>query len=216
MNLRHLVVITVLWILGATITVHGMTASDKETYERLGLSQTEWELVEDAGMSMEKVEELLKAGISISEYFEYPWLELGMTEKEWIERRRAGVISDHMIAARSEHEKSYWAVVQNFFFPGFHQWKRRQYAKSFPMTGIALVSTLLFIFHADYDEGAPGSNRHPIYLMFLAGDMVWSSIDIGIQANKERNPDSERFTRYDIHGNEFSMRMTVPFGNKKD
>jgi hypothetical protein len=168
-----------------------MTAKDKEEYERRGLSQVEWQMILDAGMSTEKVDELLAAGISISEYFDYPWLELGISEQEWIRRRRAGMENADIAVHTASHAKaSDWAVIQNFVLPGFHQWKRDQHGKAAIMTSVAVLSAGL----TAYLSAREGS-FNPLPLIVLVPDMIWSSIDIGIQIHRERNPEARRFSR---------------------
>jgi hypothetical protein len=66
---------------------------DSKPWERLGLSLTEWKLITDNKMPMSKVEQLLKDGIGIGEYFDKPWEKLGMSESKWISKRRIGLTS---------------------------------------------------------------------------------------------------------------------------
>jgi len=47
-------------------------------------------MIQKAKMPKSKVYELLKCGISITEYFASPWLEVRMSEDEWVGRRKAG------------------------------------------------------------------------------------------------------------------------------
>lgn len=66
---------------------------DNKPWERLGLSLTEWKLIQDNKMPMSKVESLLKDGIGISEYFRKPWDAVGLSETKWIAKRRSGLTS---------------------------------------------------------------------------------------------------------------------------
>jgi hypothetical protein len=63
-------------------------------WEKLGLSKTEWIMIQDNKIPDEKVEELLKAGIGIGEYVNKPWVNLGMSEEKWINKRRSGLTND--------------------------------------------------------------------------------------------------------------------------
>jgi hypothetical protein len=62
-------------------------------WEKYGLSQTEWKMVQVNKIPTSKVEELLGAGISVGEYVKKPWEELGLTEGDWIEKHRNGLSS---------------------------------------------------------------------------------------------------------------------------
>lgn len=66
---------------------------DTRPWERLGLSITEWNMIQDNHLPMKKVEELLKAGIGISEYFDQPWIKIDLSEGQWIAKRRNGLTS---------------------------------------------------------------------------------------------------------------------------
>ncbi len=188
---------------------HAMTAKDKEEYERRGLSQVEWQMILDAEMPIDKVDELLAAGISITDYFEYPWLKIGISEQEWIRRRRAGMDNaDIAVHTASHANASEWAVVQNFLLPGFHQFKRKQYGKGAAMTSIAVLSTGLLAF-LWIKEG----DFMPAPLLLLIPDMAWSSIDIGFQIRRERNPEANRFILRDVIP---GIALSFSFGDTKD
>ncbi|MBD3392491.1 MAG: hypothetical protein GF418_10440 [Chitinivibrionales bacterium] len=180
----------VVMLLAARMTVLGMTATDKEEYERRGLSQVEWEMVLDAKMPKKKVDELLKAGISISEYFRYPWLKFGISEQQWINSRKAGLLDSDIAAENKPRGPAEGAVVISaFLLPGYHQCKREQYWKTGIMTGAAVLgATLLAVRSVQERALIPG----PLALLVPA--MLWSSLDIGLQLNRQRNPDAERFS----------------------
>ncbi len=188
-----------------------MSASDREKYEAKGLSQVEWGMIQDAGMSEKKVDELLEAGISISEYFEYPWLSLGISEKEYLNKRKAGMLDADISAHSHKVEISDLAVVQNFFLPGFYQFKRGQKAKAFTMSGLAVGLAGLTAFLSIKEK-----TFIPAPLFFLLPDMLWSSFDLGIQLNKERNPDAERFSGYEGGGERVSFVLSLPIYSVKE
>jgi hypothetical protein len=156
-------------------------------YERLGLSQVEWNLVVQHKMSMDKVKKFLRDGISIAEYFRQPWKEFGISEARWLQNRRRGISDDDMRARCRKPSSGEWAVVQNFFVPGLHQWLRCEYGKAAVMSGVAAGSLLLF-------AALPGEKNPAPFAVVLAADMVWSSIDIGLTVGRENNPDAARFS----------------------
>jgi hypothetical protein len=181
---------TVFLALCAPLRAAHMTPADKEQYEKLGMSETEWGMILDAKMPMSKVKDLLSSGIMISEYFRCPWKSIGMSESEWLAKRKSG-LSDADMRAMKERRPALndGAVFVNFFLPGFHQIRRHQYLRGCFMAGIALASAGLF-------AGQCASSRRfmPLGLCFLAPDMLWSSVDIGIQVDREQNPDAARFS----------------------
>jgi hypothetical protein len=172
-----------------------MTPADKEMYEKLGLSEAEWGMVLDAHMPISKVNFLLKSGISISEYFRSPWKEMGMTEGEWVGKRKSG-LSDADIRALKpgEHSdatarKENTSYIGAFFLPGCFQLARSQPVRGWIMCGAAVGLVTLCVAHSV-------SSKHfqPLGLLLLVPDMLWSGIDIGIQVQKEQNPDASRFS----------------------
>lgn len=168
-----------------------MTASDKEEYERRGLSQVEWEMVLDARMPVKKVDDLLKAGISITEYFRYPWLKYGISEEEWIRSRRAGLLESDIAAENRPRQQSSdgAVVISAFILPGLHQFKRDQHWKGAIMTGAATLSAISMAAIS-----VAKKNFVPGPLIILVPAMLWSSLDIGFQIHAESNPDAARFS----------------------
>jgi hypothetical protein len=172
-----------------------MTPADKEMYEKLGLSEAEWGMVLDSHMPVSKVNFLLKSGISISEYFRSPWKELGLTEGEWISKRKSG-LSDADIraikpASRTEaaaHREN-TSYIGAFFLPGCFQLSRSEPVRGWIMSGAALGLVTLCVAHS-----LTTKHFQPLGLILLVPDMLWSGIDIGLQVQREQNPDASRFS----------------------
>jgi hypothetical protein len=158
------------------------------------LDPIEKALIDDSQMPIEKLHLLMDSAVSLQDYFHYPWLTLGISEKEWIHQQQAGILGSDTIVPTKQVVATQWAVVQNIFLPGLHQFKRHQLAKGYLMSGIALGSIALFVFHNNKNSKSALGFDYPIYLAFLGGDILWSSIDIGIQVNKELNKDALRFS----------------------
>ncbi len=57
------------------------------------------------------------------------------------------------------------------------------------MSGLAVSSLGFFIVHS-----AVTKTIQPLGLFFLGTDMLWSGIDMGIQIQRENNPDASRFS----------------------
>jgi hypothetical protein len=167
-----------------------MSASDREKYERRGLSQVEWEMILDARMPIEKVDKLLESGISITEYFEYPWLKYGINEEEWIRSRKAGLLDSDIAAENRPRQGSEGAVVISaFFLPGLHQFRRDHHLKGAIMTGAASLAALSM---TAISLSTKNFVAEPLIILLPA--MMWSSLDIGFQIHHESNPDAARFS----------------------
>jgi hypothetical protein len=174
-----------------------MTPADKDEYERLGLSQIEWEMIQKAKMPKSRIYELLKCGISIKEYFASPWLEIHISENEWISRRKAGESSSD-IRTKEQHREAeahrvshdQWMTIQGFFLPGLHQVLRKEPVRGYFMSAIGVLSLGFFTY-----QTISTCTFQPLGLFFLVPDMLWSGVDLGIQIQKEQNPDASRFSR---------------------
>jgi TM2 domain-containing membrane protein YozV len=187
-------------------TSQAMTPADREQYEKLGLSETEWAMILDAKLPLSKVQELLRAGISITQYFKQPWIDLDLSEDEWLEKRRAGLTDKDMRtigkrqASRVPNEGA--GMVAGFFLPGTQQLSRGQTGKGWTMAGLALGSIAFCAGHS-----AITKSFQPLGLILLVPDMVWSGVDIGMQINKEVNPGASRFSGL-INNDNYSISLT--------
>jgi hypothetical protein len=188
-----------------------MSPADREIYEKLGLSEAEWGMVLDAHMPISKVNFLLKSGISISVYFKSPWKELGLSEGEWIRKRKSG-LSDADIRAMkgppgddSRAPRENFSYVGAFFLPGCFQLARSQPVKGWIMSGVAVGMVTLCVAHS-----LSSKRFQPLGLCLLVPDMIWSGIDIGVQVAREQNPDASRFsTAGRSAGMAFSLQVTI-------
>jgi len=171
-----------------------LSQDDTKPWERLGLSLTEWKLIQDNRMPMEKVEELLKAGIGISEYFQNPWKKLGMTEPKWIAKRRMGLTNDDIerqaLGAkkdtsmqpakpeaptfreldRSRENRELFAA---FFLPGYMQLREQRKGRGAVMVSLAAVS---IAGCAAWSAANRQFMSLPLF-MVLIPDMGWSFVD---------------------------------------
>ena len=146
-------------------------------------------MVLNARMPEKKVDELLMAGISITEYFDYPWLKLKMSEKEWVHARESGLLDEDIRARNPSATLTHSAVVQNLLVPGLHQFRRKQKLKAWLMLGTALTGVSLVGLHALLEH-----EFKPAPFLLVGAASLWSSIDIGIQVRHESNPDAARFS----------------------
>ncbi len=164
-----------------------------DPWERLGLSKTEWIMIEENHMPMRQVEDLLKAGIGIDEYFKKPWVELNMTEQKWIEKKRSGM-SSYDIEVEAKASNSEWknemksgfrsemsGVSENAesfsaLIPGFQQFKSGSVAKGIIMSSIALGAVTWCTSNSISNKRF---NSLPVFAV-LVPDIVWSYIDYKI------------------------------------
>jgi hypothetical protein len=154
-----------------------LTPADKEAYEKLGLSETEWCKIKDAKMPLSKVHELMKSGITISEYFRMPWKELDISENEYVRLRRAGH-SDAEVRSMQAQKRaiSEGSAVQSFFLPGFNQIRRSQPVRGWIMAAAVVGSLGLLVA-----QNIRSSRFQPLGLCLLLPDMLWSGIDMSVQ-----------------------------------
>jgi hypothetical protein len=166
-------------------------------WEKYGLSQSEWKIIQDNKISLDKVPLLLSTGISIGEYIKKPWKELGLTEGEWIEKRRAGLSSyDIELEMKSRHhwkgetkdepslEFSSFSSNKNqlasFVLPGFQQLRLKESSRGTIMAGIAIASLAGCFIGTVLEENF---ETRPLYMVLLP-DMLWSFVDFKITLGK--------------------------------
>ena len=200
--------ITILFVISLTTLSTG--TNKKELFK--GLSDSDRELLKDSQMSPEKFQELREADITLEEYFQYPWLQYRISEKEWLKQRQAGILKSDQLSS-NEIKSREWAVVHNFFVPGLHQFKRHQILKGFMMSGIAAGALAAYALHRNPNEGNRLGFDYHGYLLLLGADLLWSSIDIGIQIHKELNKNAVRFSSIVPETNYF-ISYDVPINNR--
>jgi hypothetical protein len=172
--------------------VFSIQAQDMEKpWEKYGLSKTEWQMIQDNKIPMKKVEELLKTGISITEYLEKPWDRLHISEHAYINKRRSGLSaydielemtssrgtwkSDNKGTLRSELSSTYGNkdLLLSFALPGYQQFRMKRTWRGRIMASLAIGSV---VGSAIWSV----SNRTPEVLpifVILFPDMVWSAFD---------------------------------------
>jgi hypothetical protein len=168
-------------------------------WEKYGLSQSEWKLVQENNISMDKVRTLLSAGIAIGEYCTKPWKRIGLSEGEWIEKRRAGLTTyDIELEAQSNRRHRFKADTNvavpsgystlssgknqliSLLFPGFQQLRLKQPVRGTIMAGLAIASLAVCAGEAMTQDEFTGFSLY----CFLAPDMLWSFIDFKISLGK--------------------------------
>jgi hypothetical protein len=174
--------------------------NEMRPWEKYGLSQSEWKLVQENDISMDKVRTLLSAGIAIGEYCLKPWKRIALTEGEWIEKRRAGLTTyDIELEAQSNRRRfkadtnaaapSGYSLLSSgknqlisFVFPGFQQLRLKQPVRGTIMAGLAIASLAVCAAEAMTQDEFTGMSLYCV----LAPDMLWSFIDFKISLGKIR------------------------------
>ncbi len=161
---------------------------------KYGLSQTEWKMITDNEIPIPKVEELLQIGVDIGEYVRKPWADLGMSEKDWLSKRRSG-LSSYDIELEARKNRNHWSddvksgihsdfrgvsrngdLVSSLFLPGYQQLRAERPVKGSVMASLAVGALAWCV---------AGSIRNEEFQVLPIGvvlipDMLWSMIDFKI------------------------------------
>jgi hypothetical protein len=176
------------------ISFTSFSQNDLKPWEKYGLSQTEWKMIQDNKISLDKVQELLQTGISIGEYVQEPWKKVSMTEGDWIEKRRSGFttydielekktnnrFSNKDGDSTASSEASSFSSPKNqlisFVLPGAQQLRFKETSKGMIMVGLAIASLAGCIIGSIAQDNF---EARPLYCVLLP-DMFWSFIDFRI------------------------------------
>jgi hypothetical protein len=154
--------------------------ADKETYEKLGLSETEWNKILEMRLSLPKVHQLLESGVSIAEYYRRPWLELSIAEGEYIRLRRNGLSdADVRLSSTRAGQVGGWTTAKSFLLPGATQVCAGRNVPGWIMVALALGCAGLCVGMTEHLH-----TFQPLGIFLLAPDMLWSGVDAGVQVDK--------------------------------
>ena len=161
---------------------------DEAERQQYGLSEAEWGLYKQSGMSIDELKRLIECGIGMNEYNSRPWISVGVSEKEWLAEKCRG-LSNEAIQAFNEKGESDAGVLAAFFLPGYYHWTHKSYGKAAAFSGVFVASVgLFFLWTYEDDESPPqavagGSSTtttetryRPVFLVFAAADMVMSAV----------------------------------------
>lgn len=169
-------------------------------WEKLGLSKTEWIMIQENEIPPGKVEDLLKAGIGIGEYVKKPWMNLGMSEEKWINKRRSGLTNDDINskATRSISDSSLKAAYKanarddfrsvskngekfsSLFLPGYQQHKNGQKLKGNLMIALSGASLAWCVGGSIYNKRF---EFLPIFCITVP-TMIWSFADYSAHSKR--------------------------------
>lgn len=159
-------------------------------YEEMGMTQWEFQQIREAGISREKLMNLLELGVRASEYLQKPWTALGVTEEQWLKERANGMEDSDIDRSYRNKAKNQDLAFWSLLVPSLYQWKTGKYSQAISMDAIWLASvafgTFLFIDTKEADE---------VYLIpFILGVHIWSFADAFLDTRWENNPDANRFS----------------------
>ncbi|MBN1129538.1 MAG: hypothetical protein JXA71_11155 [Chitinispirillaceae bacterium] len=173
---------------------------DPKPWEKYGLSQTEWKMIQDRQIPLSKVEQLLRSGISIGEYIEQPWKKYLLSEKAYIEKRRSGLTA-YDIELEQTSNRSGWKddnrgamlsetsslsgskeLLVSFVLPGLQQRRLGHTWRSRIMGTIAIGSIAGSLFFSIADAKPEFT---PLFVV-LVPDMFWSMLDFKFSRNSAK------------------------------
>jgi hypothetical protein len=185
-------------VLLLTIASQIFSQDEITPWEKLGISQTEWMMIQEHHLPMSKVGELLQNGIGIREYFNQPWVELRLSESRWIAKRRSGLTNEEIAngisrpkrddswkTGNKEIVKSDFTAVSGqgqrlsaLFLPGYQQFKGNRKLTGTIMVGISIGSLVW--------SGAGSIPKKqfyslPVFTLFVP-TMIWSLIDYSVHS----------------------------------
>jgi hypothetical protein len=190
----------VLFVFVFITTTYVYSQDEISPWEKLGISKTEWIMIQDNNIPMNKVAELLGAGIGIGEYVEKPWIGLNMNESKWISKRRLGLTNDEIKSkVRSPASDSSWtehnkksaredlrSVSKNgekfssLFLPGLQQHKAGRKVSRNLMIGFTGASLAWCAAGSVYNKRF---EFVPIFFITVP-TMIWSFADYSAHSKK--------------------------------
>lgn len=183
----------VIVLLGILCTL-AFAQDELRPWERLGLSQSEWKMIQENSMSMAMVEKLLKDGVGISEYFRKPWESVGLSEDKWLVKRRSGLsnrdiemqfratevdteqvldTTHQLVSLKYSRNDESRERISSLFLPGYRQCLVQHKVRGRVMMSLAVGS---IVGCTAWSLSSKQFNSIPIFLV-LVPDMVWSFVD---------------------------------------
>lgn len=158
-------------------------------HEGLGISQEEFQMVKEKGMSKTRLLQLLEYGISPSEYFSEPWKKLGVTEGYWLKEKKAGMADDDIDRSYRKQSSHNLDPVISFFLPGYYQYRTKR-----PKLGAALSAAFVGGLALTFLHQAEDGGVIPFYPIIAIGSMLFSAGDAYLGTRYQDNQDAQRFS----------------------
>ncbi|OGS36458.1 MAG: hypothetical protein A2293_00035 [Elusimicrobia bacterium RIFOXYB2_FULL_49_7] len=163
---------------------------DQDEAERVhyGLSQAEWQMFKQSGMSITELERLVECGITMNEYNSRPWMSVGVSEKMWIQEKCKGMSNEGIQAFHEKGEGDH-GVLFAFLLPGSYHWLNKSYGKATLLSSTFALSVSFYFLLPLKEDVTPSSTvdgghsgteirktRRPAFIIIAAGDMLLSAI----------------------------------------
>jgi hypothetical protein len=158
--------------------------------EDMGISQEEFQMVKESGMSKAKFLRLLELGISPNEYFSQPWKKLGVTEDHWINEKRAGMADDDIDRSYRKQTTNNVTPFISFMLPGYYQYKTNKTYKGLALSSLAVGGIALTALHRNSETDA----IYPQYLIITGVAMLWSAGEAYLGTRYVDNQEAARFS----------------------
>lgn len=152
----------------------------QDHWKSLGVSASDIDLIDKLGLKKSKVEMLITSGVSVREYSHRPWEPMGITEEKWLSQLQNGsdigrlerMYSRDNDAAPAPDRPS---LVAAFLLPGVQQFREDRPVPGAVLSGIAVVSVAALA--VNIAGKSPGSTIQ-VWAPLLGLDMFASAADV--------------------------------------
>lgn len=158
-------------------------------YEDLGLTQWEFQQAKESGISRDKLTQLIELGIRLSEYFQEPWIKMGVSEQEWINQRSEGMEDADIDRSYRNHSGDQAYAYVSLLLPSFYQWKSGNSSTAIWIDALWVAGVGATTYMA-----IDGSSNWFYFLIPVVGAHLWSFIDAFFGTQWDSNPDANRFS----------------------
>lgn len=151
----------------------------QDHWKSLGVSASDIDLIDKLGLKKAKVEMLITSGVSVREYSHRPWEPMGITEDQWLNQLQNGsnigqlerMYSRDNDAAPAPDRPS---LVAAFLLPGVAQFREGRPVPGAILSGIAVVSVAALA----QDIATKQGSTVQVWLPLLGLDMFASAADV--------------------------------------
>lgn len=159
-------------------------------YEEMGLTQWEFQEAKSAGISREKLTQLVEMGVRPSEYLQQPWVRLGVSEEEWMQQRTQGLEDSDIDRSYRNRSGDQSYAYLSLLVPSLYQWRSGETIKAVWMDALWVggVGTLAYL------AATEDTNVWMYALIPVIGAHVWSFVDAFFGTQWDNNPDANRFS----------------------
>jgi hypothetical protein len=150
-------IIMMLMMLYVSISVFAQYG-DIKPWEKLGITSKEYHEAHLNNFSDDSIKIIVSYGITVSEFFKKPWINLNLTCEQWLDYRKIGMtdndiylklnpVTDTTIKLQSklsgkETQKVNLVKLQSFFLPGYVQIKKDNKIFGYSMAGLAICGII--------------------------------------------------------------------------